>query len=102
MNWIDKQTRAIFIEFSVFNPNINLVMVSTILIEFLSSGSILTTATFDPLNLFNDINGLLSFKTICEIIFFILIIYYLIIEIKDLIKNGFSEYINNFWTLIEL
>ena len=44
MNWVDEQTRAIFVEFSVYNPNINMVMVSTILLEFLSSGTILTTA----------------------------------------------------------
>ena len=50
MNWIDRQTRAVFAEFSVYNPNINLVMVSTILVEFLSSGSILTSAKFDLLN----------------------------------------------------
>ena len=36
MNWIDRQTRAVLVEFSAYNPNINLVMVSTILIEFLS------------------------------------------------------------------
>jgi hypothetical protein len=38
MNWIDRQTRAVFVEFSTYNPNINLMMVTTILIEFFSSG----------------------------------------------------------------
>ena len=40
MQWIDRQTRAVFIEFSSFNPNINLIMVSTILVEFLPYGDI--------------------------------------------------------------
>lgn len=33
MGWIDRQTRAVFVEFAVYNPNINLIMVSTILAE---------------------------------------------------------------------
>jgi hypothetical protein len=54
MQWIDRQTRAVFIKFSSFNPNINLIMVSTILVEFLPFGDILTTARFDHLNLFAE------------------------------------------------
>jgi polycystin 1L2 len=41
VGWIDRQTRSIFIEFSLFNPNINLFSVSTILFEILPSGTIL-------------------------------------------------------------
>ncbi len=100
MQWIDRQTRAVFIEFSVYNPNINLVMVSTILVEFLSSGSILTTARFDPLNLFAESNGI-SLKIILEIIFMVFIVYYMIIQIKEAIKRELKEYLNDFWTLIE-
>ena len=57
MNWVDRQTRAVIVEFSVYNPNINMIMVSKILVEFLESGSILTTASFDPLNVFNGKSG---------------------------------------------
>jgi polycystin 1L2 len=100
MQWIDRQTRAVFIEFSSYNPNINLIMVSTILIEFLSSGSILTTARFDPLNLFAETNGI-SFKTISVIILFIYIIYFMYIQVRDLYKRGILEYMSDFWSYIE-
>ena len=100
MNWIDRQTRAIFVEFSVYNPNINLVMVSTILVEFLSSGSILTSAQFDPLNLFNESNGI-SFTTICEIFLFVFFFYYLFKQIKEMINKDLKEYFQDFWTYIE-
>ena len=62
MDWIDRQTRAVFVEFSAYNVNINLIMVSTILIEFLPAGSLLTQATFDSLNLFSEVGDVISFK----------------------------------------
>ena len=58
MNWIDRQTRAVFAEFSTYNPNINLVMVASILFEFLPSGSILVQPRFDTLNLFAEVNSI--------------------------------------------
>jgi polycystin 1L2 len=101
MNWVDRQTRAVFVEFSVYNPNSNLIMVSTILIEFLSSGSILTTAQFDPLNLFQESSGGFSFKTICEIILLGFIVYFMIKQIKEIANKDLKEYSNDFWTYIE-
>ena len=100
MNWIDRQTRAIFVEFSVYNANSNLVLVSTILIEFLSSGSIITSSNFDVLNLFNESSGI-SFKTICEIFLLIFIFYYLFQQIKAIINKELNEYFQDFWTYIE-
>jgi len=102
MNWIDRQTRAVFIEFSTYNPNINLIMVTTILVEFLSTGTILVTPQFDTLNLFGDIGGLFSFNTICEIIFYAFIVYFMIIELVECIKVGLKSYLKEFWNLIEL
>jgi hypothetical protein len=100
MQWIDRQTRAVFVEFSSYNPNINLVMVSTILVEFLPFGDILTRARFDPLNLFAESNGI-SFKTISEIIFMSFIIYYMISQIICIYKKGIIEYLSDFWSFIE-
>jgi len=100
MQWIDRQTRAVFIEFSSYNPNIDLVMVSTILVEFLPFGDILTTARFDPLNLFAESNGI-SFKTIAEIIFMSFIVYYMISQIRCLYKRGILVYLSDFWSYIE-
>ena len=101
MNWVDRQTRAILFEFSAYNPNINLVMVSTILVEFSSTGSILTTARFDPLNLFSDIGSQAVFKVVCQIILIIFIVYFTIKELIEITKQGLKIYLNEFWTFIE-
>ena len=104
MNWLDRQTRAIFAEFSVYNPNINLVMVSTILIEILSSGSILTSVNFDTLNLFGltSIGGFFALiEYLVVLICLLFVLYFMGIEIRSLIKLGFKEYLSDFWGFIE-
>ena len=94
MQWIDRQTRAVFIEFSAYNPNINMIMVSSIVVEFLPAGSILTMASFEPLNLFGDtIDSVLSIKTLSELIFLTFIVYFMVCEIKEAIKLGLKQYI---------
>ena len=37
--WIDERTRAIFIEFSLFNPQVNLFVACTIVAEFSPDGT---------------------------------------------------------------
>ena len=101
MNWIDRQTRAVLAEFSVYNPNMNLIMVSTILVEFLPSGSILTLARFDPLNLFGELGGFISFKNISLLICMTFVVYFMIVQMRRLLNESFKEYFGDFWTIIE-
>ena len=43
--WIDKQTRALFIEFTVFNPFVNLFCWTNIVFEYLPEGGIIPSIT---------------------------------------------------------
>ncbi len=43
LNWIDRQTRAIFIQFLLFNPNINMFAYLNILFEILPSGNMINS-----------------------------------------------------------
>ena len=102
MNWIDRQTRAVLVEFSVYNPNINLVMVATILVEFLPIGVIVTSARFDPLNLFiltNTFSTIVSIVMLSAIVFFVL--YFMLIEVRQILKRDVTEYVGQFWCYIE-
>ena len=101
MNWIDRQTRAVFAEFTAYNPNINLLMVATVLIEFLPSGSILTSARFDPLNLFNEIGSMALFKTIFEFAFVSFVVYFMVREVRSVARTGPKTYAKEFWNYIE-
>jgi len=49
LQWINGQTRAVIIQFSLYNPNVQLFTSVTLLIELLPTGGIIPTARFDPL-----------------------------------------------------
>ena len=97
LNWIDRQTRAVIIEFSVFNPNINLIAVAEIIVEILPTGTIVKSARFDPINIFTSLS---LFTLTCCIIYIVFIIYYTIQEIREFYKQG-KSYIFQFWSFVE-
>jgi hypothetical protein len=54
LGWIDDKTRAVFIELTLYNPNVELFTSVTFLTEFLSSSSIDPTAHFEPINFYSN------------------------------------------------
>jgi hypothetical protein len=54
--WIDRYTRAVFVEFTVYNPGVNLFAVSTMLAEFRPSQGIVPSYRFEPVMLFPYMN----------------------------------------------
>ena len=102
-NWVDRQTAAIFIEFTLYNPNVNLFEYCTIILEILSSGSFVNSAEFYSLDVL-DLNNseLLSFKILINIIYMVLIVIFMIVEIRRLIKVGLKYFLefNNYLELI--
>jgi hypothetical protein len=59
-NWLDKQTRAVFVEFNVYNPNVNLFTYCYLLIEFLPTGSLVVSSRLSPVGLFDTKDGIFS------------------------------------------
>jgi len=101
-DWIDRQTRAVFIEFTIYNPNINLFSNCLILFEFISTGQIIKSSQFSPINLF-DINNssFISFKIIMNVIYMIFISMFMIKEIREILKDK-MKYFKQFYNYIEL
>ena len=50
LSWIDGQTRAVFIDLSVFNPNVQLFTAVTLLVEILSTGGVHPYSRFEPVS----------------------------------------------------
>ena len=101
-NWINEETAAIFVEFTLFNPNINLFIYCSINFELIASGSFVNSAEFYSLDIL-DINniGLLSFKILINIVYMCFIVIFLIVEIRRLIKVR-VKYFLDFNNYIEL
>jgi hypothetical protein len=51
LGWIDRQTRAVFIQISLYNPNAQLYTSVILLVEFLSTGGVFPQSHFQPFTL---------------------------------------------------
>ena len=63
--WVDRQTRAVILEFAVFNVNTNLLSIATYFYEVLSTGAAYTTRTVKTLDLQSTESGTQMFYLIC-------------------------------------
>jgi polycystin 1L2 len=52
LGWIDNKTRAVFIQLTLYNPNVQLLTSVTFLTEFLSTGGIYPQSRFEPFNFY--------------------------------------------------
>ena len=98
MSWIDRQTRSVFIEFSTFNPNLNLFCISSILFEILPSGTLVKTSNFNVLKLLTTENDAIEIGT--GIAYLIVIVYFMIREIVKIFKLK-KTYFKQFWVYLQ-
>ena len=104
-SWIDRQTAAVFLEFSIFNPNVNLFQSCLILFEINSGGSFVVSSLYTPIDL-NEIvssssNQVGSAKILLYVLYLIFICILLAKEVKDMIKMRWS-YFRVFYNYIDL
>ena len=101
-NWIDQQTRAVFIEFTLFNPNANLFQSCLILFEILNSGSLVSSIRFKTVDLYDLTNvGLISFKILTSLIYLAFVGFFMLLELKKLKQKG-AKYFSEFYNYIDL
>jgi hypothetical protein len=99
-NWIDRQTRAVFVEFDLYNPNVKMFSYCYILFEFLPTGSIVKSYRFYPMTLFDDRIRLYSFGTICAVIY-IVMVFVLAMRQVYLMKIHKVSYFKRAWTYLD-
>lgn len=100
--WIDVRTRAVFIEFTIYNPGSNLFSVNTILAEFPSTTGIIPTFRFEPVDLIGNYHKQVGvYDLAIQIIFVIFLIYFAIREVRLIIRQH-KEYFRHLWNLNEL
>jgi len=99
--WIDKTTRAVFIEFSLFNAQVNLFAGCTIVAEFSPDGGIIPFFKFEPIRLLNYSSGFGLFVMICDATFVGFIIYYTVREVKRA-RYQKRVYLRDPWNYLEM
>ena len=102
-NWIDRYSRAIFVEFSLYNPNINLFAYCFILFEILPTGNLVKTSFYSPVKLtnINEFKDLFSTEIILSLVFLLFVILFMSRQIKLIFKLR-KEYFKHFYSYINL
>ncbi|XP_068398522.1 polycystin-2 isoform X1 [Eschrichtius robustus] len=99
--WLDRGTRATFIDFSVYNANINLFCVIRLLVEFPATGGVIPSWQFQPVKLIRYVTTFDFFLAACEIIFCFFILYYVVEEILE-IRIHKLHYFRSFWNCLDV
>ncbi|XP_033630305.1 uncharacterized protein LOC117292387 [Asterias rubens] len=98
--WIDKYTRAVFLEFSCYNPAVNLFGVAEFVVEFLTTGAAEPMQRVDIIRLLTYSQGFGLVRIICEVTFFCFIAFFIIKEIRNARREK-RLYLKDFWNWTE-
>nr|XP_047124259.1 uncharacterized protein LOC105844851 [Hydra vulgaris] len=98
--WIDRQTRAIIIEFALFNAATNYFNMVTMALEFPASGGVIPTFSVLTFNLYASVT---ESKVLLgsHVLFFVLTLLFTIRESCFLYRAG-CKYFVEFWNLVEV
>ena len=100
-DWHDRRTRAIILEFSSFNPSVNLLCIATYFYEVEASGYSAPFTRTEVISLNSTGDGLQQFYLICVLFFIIFVAFYLGRECYRLYKER-SRYFKSLWGWVEI
>ncbi|KAF5305448.1 hypothetical protein FQA39_LY01539 [Lamprigera yunnana] len=99
--WISRQSRVVFLEFTVYNPNVNLFCIAKIIFEIPPTGGVVSSYMFHSVNL-NPFVSVTDYVIVaCQIVISGFIIFYTIITCNEIrCLRGIFFY--TFWNWITL
>ena len=99
-HWLNRQTRALFVELTTYNANINLYTAITLLFEFPEFGGIFYLKNIAPMRLKLYVGGFAFFIFACEMVFALFILGYTYIAFKKMYHHRMG-YFNEFWNALD-
>ncbi|XP_023444742.1 polycystin-2-like protein 1 [Dasypus novemcinctus] len=99
--WLDRGTRVVFIDFSVYNANINLFCVLRLVVEFPATGGAIPSWQIRTVKLIRYVSNWDFFIVGCEIVFCVFIFYYVVEEVLELHIHRL-HYLGSIWNILDL
>uniref|UniRef100_A0A1I8FPC1 EF-hand domain-containing protein n=1 Tax=Macrostomum lignano TaxID=282301 RepID=A0A1I8FPC1_9PLAT len=99
--WIDRGTRVVFVDFTVYNANINLFCVVKLVLELPATGGAIPSSDFRTVKLLRYVEPKDYFVLVCEGIFMLFICYYIVEEVIE-IKRNKLDYFKTFWNWLDI
>ncbi|KAM9607618.1 polycystin-1-like protein 2 [Trichechus inunguis] len=99
--WLDTLTRALFVEFTVYNANVNLFCIVTLTLETNALGTFFAHANLQSLRLYPFTDGWHPFVVAAEVLYFLFLLYYMVVQGKLMRKQKWCYFCSK-WNLLEL
>ncbi|XP_074400996.1 polycystin-2-like protein 1 [Zonotrichia albicollis] len=99
--WLDRGTRVVFIDFSVYNANINLFCVLRLVVEFPATGGAIPSWQIRTVKLIRYVSTWDFFIVACETVFCVFIFYYVVEEALELRIHKF-KYFTSIWNILDV
>ncbi|XP_041369324.1 polycystic kidney disease protein 1-like 2 [Gigantopelta aegis] len=100
--WIDEYTRAVFVEFTLFNPNVQLFTMVILMFEYSNTGFVMPYHQIYTANFYHYENEFETFVAACEIAFVLFLLCFTYVEIKKFYKQKWYRYFSDHWSVVEL
>ena len=100
-NWIDRRTRALIVEFSIFNSNMNILVTANYFFEFLPTGGVYTNIKIDMLDLRGSETSLVQLILFCRLLVIVMMVAYFVNELVKMCRQK-GSYFKNVWNWIAL
>lgn len=100
-DWINRNTRAVFLEFTMYNPNVNLFLYAMLLTEFPEVGSVVT---WTDIQAFKPILNFSSLGFGLKVAYMIVLFYYIFLLFKILwncSKSGCITFLKEPWNVVD-
>jgi hypothetical protein len=99
--WMDRKTRAVIFEFTLYNAVTNMFIYNIFLTEFLETGGVITTYSIYPVRVYTHHGAIGTYTLLCEIIFVIYLIA-IFVKISVRVYQKRLKFFKDFWHVYEL
>lgn len=99
--WVDRRTRGVFVELTVYNAQVNLFSVISLLMEVTPTGGAVTFRRIDTIRVYRYIGELANVALAAELIICLVILFLLYKVIKQLYHQRLA-FFKKFWNLVDL
>ncbi|XP_062900047.1 polycystin-1-like protein 1 isoform X3 [Mobula hypostoma] len=100
--WIDRYTRAVIVEFTLYNPPTNLFTIVSLLAELPPSGGILSLVHIESVRIYQENTLLDYFIMAFELLFLVLILLHLYLQVCRMTQKGILSYWREPWNWLEI
>ncbi|XP_057670918.1 polycystin-2 isoform X2 [Diorhabda carinulata] len=99
--WVTRGTRAIFVDLSVYNGNLNVFGTVKLIFEYPTAGGVIPSADIQAVKLLRFHSTWDWVGLVCEVCCYAFMLYYILEEIREIMYFGL-RYFRRFWNYIDL